>query len=289
VSRLIALDQIEPNPDQPRRHFPEDHIRGLAASIKKRGLIQPISVRPIGKNRYQIVTGECRWRAHKLLGLPAIKCEVEDMAAKEMRLRAIVENVQRRDMNPIEEGNAFQSLIDDGMTVAQIADDLGLGSQLVQNRLDLLDLDESVQSLVATGSITASMAWAIRLAPRSQHTRIVREISSGNFKTVEQVRHACIAMRDADSQLDAFGEAPRASRKDVEAMRTLESKIDAISNMVTAGYKDGELIAARRVNPSRAKMLADKLSLIRKHVLQMEHDLRREAIAGQIQLDMVPT
>jgi ParB-like chromosome segregation protein Spo0J len=162
------------------------------------------------------------------LDLKTIRAEVETTMEKaEMQLRAIVENIQRRDMNPIEEGNAFQTLVDQGYTVAQIAEELGLGSQNVQNRLDLLELDEGVQRLVATGAITASMGWAIRLAPRSQHTRIVREISVGNFKTVEQVRHACIAIRDAEAQLDAFDGSPRASRKDVEAMKTLEAKIEA--------------------------------------------------------------
>jgi ParB family transcriptional regulator, chromosome partitioning protein len=284
--REISLAHIERNPNQPRKTFPPDYIAQLAASIKKRGLIQPINVRPIpGRTGYMIVAGECRWRAHQLLGVKTIKAIVESMDDAEMQLRAIVENLQRRDMNPIEEGRAFQTLLDTGYTIPQIVAELGLsGAQIVQNRLDLLELGDDIQKLVATAQLSTSMGWAIRLAPRSQQARIVRDIAAGRLRTVEQVRHACIALRDAAAQVDAFASAPKASTADVAAVSRLEHKIESITSMVLAGFKEGECVAAQRVSPDRVKTLADKLALIRKHVLQMEHDLRRIATQREIVL-----
>jgi ParB family chromosome partitioning protein len=115
----VAVDKIDPDPNQPRKTFPPDYIAQLARSIAKRGLIQPITIRPNGK-RWIIVAGECRWRAHVHNKAKTIKAIAEAMDAGEANLRAIVENVQRRDMNPIEEANAFQTLIDRGYTVAGI-------------------------------------------------------------------------------------------------------------------------------------------------------------------------
>jgi ParB family transcriptional regulator, chromosome partitioning protein len=288
MTRDIPLEQITRNPKQPRETFPEDHIARLAESIRKRGLIQPITVRTVAKGRFEIVAGECRFRAHKLLGVKTIRAEIVTIDDGEMQLRAIVENLQRRDMNPMEEARAFKALIDAGFTVQKIVDELGLkGRALVQNRLDLLALIPEVQGLVASGNLSTSMAWAIGQAPPHHQPRIVRDITAGRLRTVEQVRHAGIAIRDALAQQDAFGSAPKASLKDVATVSQLEHKIETISAMVLAGFKDGECVAAQRVSPNRVSTMADKLALIRKHILQMEHDLRRIATQGEIKLECV--
>lgn len=285
--RNIALDQIDRNPNQPRETFPEEHIARLAASIKTRGLIQPITLRPMG-DRYMIVAGECRYRAHQLLGAKTIKAIVETMDESEMQLRAIVENLQRKDMNPIEEARAFKTLIDAGLDAQKIVEELGLRStSIVRQRLDLLDLAPELQSLVQSGNLSVAMAWGIAQAPAEHQTRIARDITSGRLRTVEQVRHAGIAFRDAAAQQDAFGTAPRASKHDVAAATRLESKIEEIVAMVNQGFKEGECIAAQRVSPDRIKTMADKLALIRKHVAQMEHDLRRIATQTEIRLEFV--
>lgn len=284
--RDIPLTQITRNPNQPRETFPEEHIKRLAVSIRKRGLIQPIALRPLGNDAYMIIAGECRYRAHQMLGAETIRAEIVDIDASEMQLRAIVENLQRQDMNPIEEGKAYAALIDQGYSIPRIVEELGLsGPQIVQNRLDLLDLTDDVRILVANGTLPPSMGWAVRLAPRDQQWRIVRRIVSGHLRTVEQVRHAGIALRDAHAQMDAFGEMPRASAKDVLVVSRLEGKIGAIVDMVAEGFKDGECVAARRVSPDRVKLMADKLSLVRKHILQMEHDLRCVATQSEITLE----
>jgi ParB-like chromosome segregation protein Spo0J len=236
---------------------------------------------------FVIVAGECRYRAHQLLGLETIKAEVVEISEREMQLQAIVENMQRQDMNPMEEARAFKCLQDNGFTIAEIVEQLGLkGRERVQNRLALLDLVPDVQRLVESNTLTTSMASAIALAPSHHQLRLVREINTGALRTVDQIRHASQALRDAAAQLDAFASAEAASPKDVAAARALEQKIEAVARMVQSGFDEGRCVAALRVSKDRIKVMADKLTLIRKHVLQMEHQLR--CVLAQLQLTASP-
>ncbi len=285
---MIPLTLITRNPKQPRETFPQEHIERLAASIKKRGLIQPITLRPIkrGKFRYEIVAGECRFRAHQFLKVATIRAEIVKVDDAEMQLRAIVENLQRQDMNPIEEANAFQTLLDQGYTVGRVVEELGLKSTaLVTQRLTLLALAPDIQQLVATGNLAVTMAWGIAQVSRERQGQLVRDIASGKLRTAEQVKHAGIALREAEDQMDAFADAPKASTKDLAALSRLEGKINSIVYMVCAGFQEGECVAAQRVSSDRVKKMADQLVLIRKHVLQMEHDLRRVATQTEIRFE----
>lgn len=283
--QMIPLALITRNPKQPRETFPEDYIKRLAASIKKRGLIQPITLRPLEADRYMIVAGECRYRAHQLLGAGTIRAEIVEIDDGEMQFRAIVENLQRHDMNPLEEARAFKALLDAGHSVERIMDELSLKSTaIVTHRLHLLDLIPEVQQLVASGQLNVTFAWAVSLVAPHHQMQLLRDISAGRLRTAEQARHAALALRDAETQMDAFALAPKASAKDVETVSRLERKIDSIVSMVRAGFKDGECVAAQRVSADRVKTMADKLALVRKHVLQMEHDLRRVATQTEIRL-----
>jgi ParB family chromosome partitioning protein len=279
----IKLSQITANPDQPRKTFPQEHIEQLAASIKEHGLLQPIVLRRDAPGVYTIVAGECRYRAHKLLGAETIRAEIVEISDEDTALHAIIENVQRRDMNPMEEAHAFKRLLDMGLSIQMIVQKLGFkGRDRVQNRLNLLDLAAPIQSLVASGNLTTSMASAIALAPPEHQSRVVREISHGTLKTVDQVRHAGQALRDAAEQIDAFADAPIAKPDELAAVTHLERKIAEIVKMVIEGFKEGECVVAQRVRPDRVKTMADQLGLIRKHVLDMEHQLR--CVAAQTEL-----
>jgi ParB family chromosome partitioning protein len=275
IVQNILVASITPNPAQPRKTFDNAHISQLAESIAMRGLIQPITVREMNPDTFEIVAGECRWRAHKLLGVKTIACIVDTMTNREARYRAIVENIQRQDMNPIDEANAYQSLIEDGVTIQQIVNELGLNSQsIVKQRLSLLNLDKDLQGLVASKSIAVNMAWGIAQAPAQHQMRLVRDIGSGKLRTSEEVKHAGMALRDAAQQIDIFAELPKPSQNELAALSRLESKISQIALMVQTGFKDGECVAAKRVSPDRVDIMIEKLALIRKHVLQMEHALR---------------
>jgi len=284
---LLRVDKIDPDPNQPRKTFPADHIQRLANSIKERGLKQPIKVRPNKKRkgRYIIIMGECRWRAHKHNRAEFIKSIVEEISEADARYDSIIENLQRLDMNPMEEALAYKDLVDRGLSHAKIGKELGIGPERIQNRLNLLELADNVRALVAGGSISASMGSAISWCPQGLQARLVREISAGKLKTVEQVRHGAMALRDAAAQLDAFADAPRLSPKATAALSRLEGKVEAIVRLVAEGFKDGECVAAQRVSVERAKTIADKLALCRTHLFKMEHDLRRVATQNEMVME----
>jgi ParB family chromosome partitioning protein len=284
----IPMAKVHANPNQPRKTFPLEHIERLAASIKARGLLQPITVRPVGKTgKFEIVAGECRYRAHAHAGLKTIRAIVRAMTDQEMQLLAVMENLQRRDMNPIEEANAYKTLMDGGFTVGQVVDELGLKSTaIVTQRLALLNLSPDIQQLVATGNLAVNMAWGVAQAPANLQMRMIRDIQAGRFRTAEQVKHAGIAMREAAAQGGIFGDLPEPSKQDIAALTRLEAKLEEVALIAAAGFKNGECVAAQRVSPGRVLTMADKIALIRKHLLAMEHDLRRVATQTEIRLEV---
>ena len=156
---LLPLDSLVPNPDQPRKKFDENLIEELAVSIKNQGLIQPIIVCPMGNGKYKIVAGERRYRACKKAGIttiPAIKRYYNDREIKEISL---IENLQRQDLNPIEEAQAYKALIDEfGFTQEQLADKLGKSRPVVTNSLRLLTLNPVVIDMVINGRLSAGHA-----------------------------------------------------------------------------------------------------------------------------------
>lgn len=158
----IPTSDIAPNPRQPRRNFDPHSISDLAASIRQVGVLQPVVVRPAGENRYELVMGERRWRAAERAGLvtiPAIVVETDDRGALE---RAVMENIHRADLNPLEEAAAFQQLIQEaGLTHEQLAERVGLSRPQISNTLRLLDLPAGVQKLLFEGKISAGHARAL--------------------------------------------------------------------------------------------------------------------------------
>lgn len=153
-AQLVPIASIDPNPDQPRKTFNAPALRELAASIRENGLIQPITVRRRG-DRFEIIAGERRWRAHRILAdrgeAETARAIVEDDVDDEtMDLQAIVENLQRADVAPLEEAAAFQRMIDRGMTPEELARKIGVPLYRVDERTGLLKLDDQIQKLVAS-------------------------------------------------------------------------------------------------------------------------------------------
>ena len=160
--KQLPLHRVEPNPDQPRQDFKEEELQSLAESIRVHGVIQPLTVRETSDGYYQIIAGERRWRASRLAGLteiPALVIEADDKTAKEL---ALIENLQRQDLNSVEEALGYQSLMDDfGLTQEEAAERVGKSRSAVANALRLLTLDEKVLEMIRVGSITAGHARAI--------------------------------------------------------------------------------------------------------------------------------
>ena len=160
--RELPISEIGSNPFQPRSRFDDDAIRELAASIKATGVLQPVLVRALGRDGYQLVAGERRLRAASLAGLETIPAVVREVDDREMLELALVENVQREDLNPIEEAKAYNTLATKlGMTHDQISERVGKQRVSITNALRLLVLPPEVQDMVSRGTLTAGHARAL--------------------------------------------------------------------------------------------------------------------------------
>ncbi len=186
--RSLPIELVQRNPQQPRKHFDEGELSELANSIRAHGVLQPILVRPIADGKYEIVAGERRWRAAQRAGLHAIPAVVRELNEVEVLEIAIVENVQRTDLNPIEEAQGFQALIDRfGRTQEEIADAVGKSRPHIANMLRLLKLPDDLQEMVRDGRLSAGHARAILTAPDPRGLA-QRAISEGlNVRDVERL------------------------------------------------------------------------------------------------------
>jgi ParB family chromosome partitioning protein len=156
----LPVDRIDPNPEQPRRLFDPKQLETLAASIQRHGVLQPVVVRRAG-DRYELIVGERRWRASRAAGLKTIPAVVADVAPQERLEIAIVENVQRHDLNPIELAHAYRALADAGATQDQIGRRVSLDRSSIANHLRLLELSRGIQEDVETGRLTMGHAKAL--------------------------------------------------------------------------------------------------------------------------------
>ena len=172
----VDIDLIEPNPDQPRTNFKREELEELADSIKKDGLLQPLLVREIEENRYQIIAGERRWQACKALGMKTVPVRIkaaDDNRAIEL---ALVENIQRSDLNPIEEAYGYRRMMERGnLTQSEVAKTLSKGRSTIANALRLLELPEDAQQLIFEEKITAGHARAILSIPTEAGRKALTE------------------------------------------------------------------------------------------------------------------
>ena len=288
----IAIDKIDPNPDQPRKKFSPAHIDGLANSIRERGLLQAITVRPSRKGRFEIVAGECRWRAHKRLAergfttFSNIKATVVRMDDLARDIAAIVENLQREDISPIEEARSFKRLVDRGLEPEEIAKQCGCAVFRVRWRLQLLNLAPDIVKLFDADQIDRQQAMEIsRLPDHADQHRILRLINRGQLQGWKAVRNAVDAIISGATQADIFGDAaPKASRAETRTVSGMEARIAEMTKLLGAGWRDGECIVAARVNLDRAGLMADRLNAIAKTCGIMERELRQVAAQGRIVL-----
>lgn len=189
--RDIEISAIDPNPHQPRVHFDEDTLSELAASIRAIGLLQPILVRPAKNGRYELIAGERRWRASTRAGLsviPAIIRITDDVSSVE---QALVENLHRQDLTPLEEAAAYQQLLDDfNLTHENIAKKVGKSRSAITNSVRLLTLPAAIQQLLANGRLSAGHAKALLGSPdRAFQEQLARRAADDNW-TVRAIEDA---------------------------------------------------------------------------------------------------
>jgi ParB/RepB/Spo0J family partition protein len=206
----IPLGLISPDPNQPRKHFDRAALAELADSIRSVGLLEPIIVRPLpGQDgAYLIVAGERRWRAACLAGLTEIPAIVrDDLDAGAAFELSMIENVIRADMNPAEEAQGYQQLLDAGMDVETISRRLGKGAAMIRARLRLLRLAPSILDLVATGDLDLWRAWQMSRVSHEGQFRVVRAMADGRLPQVNDVDRFVSVIALEESRVEMFAPA----------------------------------------------------------------------------------
>jgi ParB family transcriptional regulator, chromosome partitioning protein len=232
ADRMTPIEFVSRNPRNPRRYFDETVLQELAGSIRQHGIVQPVVVRTVGTGRYEIIAGERRWRAAQLAGLveiPVIIRDVDDRTALEL---AIVENVQRADLNPLEEAMGYDQLIEDhGYTQNDLGEIIGKSRSHVANSLRLLKLPDPVRDMLADGSLSAGHARA--LVSTSDPTALARQIVSKGMSVRD-------AERIAQNDIRGGGQARQASAaqtKDSDTIALERSLTDRLGLDVAISHK----------------------------------------------------
>ena len=186
--KLIRISDIQKNPYQPRKEFSKEKIQELAQSIKENGLIQPIIVRQSPVIGYEILAGERRYRASIAAGLSEVPVIIKKLSDQDMMVHSIIENLQREDLNPIEEAKAYQSLIDKGYTHADIADKMGKSRPYITNLVRLLTLPDFILTEVETGKLSQAHARLLIHLPVEKQKKLLHRIQTEDL-SVRQVEH----------------------------------------------------------------------------------------------------
>ncbi|WP_043768898.1 ParB/RepB/Spo0J family partition protein [Algiphilus aromaticivorans] len=175
--KSVRLDALRPGRHQPRQHFDEDALAQLAESIRTQGIIQPLLVRPQGQGRFEIIAGERRWRAAKAAGLPEVPVIVREIDEQGAMAVALVENIQRADLNPLEEGDAIRRLIQEcELTHAQAAEAVGRSRAAISNLLRLFDLPAEVQQMLRDGELSFGHARALLGAAEERRMPLAEQV-----------------------------------------------------------------------------------------------------------------
>ena len=209
-SVLLPIAQVEPGLKQPRKRFDEETLADLAESIRLHGILQPLTVRRLASGYYQIIAGERRWRAAKLAGLrevPAVIVEADDRKVMELGL---IENLQREDLNPMEEAMGYQALIEEyGLTQEEAARRVGKSRPAVANALRLMALPDAVRALVEEGKLSAGHARALLSLPRAEEQKKLAQKVVAEGLSVRQTEALAKRLaRDREEMEDSGGEKP---------------------------------------------------------------------------------
>lgn len=238
----VRINDVEPNREQPRKQFSQEELEALSDSIVKYGVISPITVRRVGE-RYVIIAGERRWRAARMAGLseiPVIIISADDKKAAEI---ALVENIQRSDLNPVEEAQAYAALIDQyGLTQEEVAEQIGKSRSSVTNSLRLLDLPDAVLSMLAAGKLS------------SGHAKVLLGIKDGEkLKTAaEKVAELELSVRETEKLVKSLLAEPKPEKKlpaidytkaletsvQQKLGRTVKIKQNGAKSSITIGFSD---------------------------------------------------
>ena len=227
--QLLPIYKVEPNPDQPRQDFDEEELQALADSIELHGIIQPLTVRELSSGYYQIIAGERRWRAARLANLsdiPAVIIEADDKKVKEL---ALIENLQRQDLNPVEEAMGYQSLIEEyGLTQEDAAKQVGKSRPAVANALRLLSLSPEILEMLRNGKLTAGHARAV----------LVLKTPKKQLEAAQKISALGLSVRQAELLCKNMAkEAPRKEEPEIFAVDYVAECEKQLSKALGRGVK----------------------------------------------------
>ena len=236
----IDLDLIEPNNFQPRTNFDEERLEQLAQSIRANGIIQPLLVRRIAAERYQLVAGERRWRAAQRAGLHRVPCVVKEIPEDKMLELALIENIQRQELNAIEEAHAYKRLIESlGLTQEMVAQRVGRDRTFITNYLRLLRLPEDIQQMVEAEQISMGHARALLGVDEPDiQRRLAKEVSEKGL-SVRQTERAIKRIVEGEETATAttVKEDPNFKAAEDKLRRKLSSKVHIVVNQKNSGGK----------------------------------------------------
>ena len=255
--RTIPLDHIEPNPEQPRLAFDQASLDELTASVREHGVLQPILVRPLGPQRYQLIAGERRWRASRQAGVPTIPAMVEDIDDDTALEIAIIENLQREDLSPLDEAAMYDRMIrEHGYSIRRLAEKLGKDKGYLENRLRLANAPEEIREVVSLRKDTLSHAYELlKIQDPRKRRRLAGQVARGELSLV-RLREK-IDGRPAGGRHGTDAEGAPAV---VEAEERDERDAGYEGHAAAGPIRDDSLVAAKQHLADAVEGLADVLS-----------------------------
>ena len=238
--RTLSIDALQPGKYQPRQTMDPERLEELAASIKAQGLIQPVVVRAIARDRYELIAGERRWRAAQIAGMSEIPALVKVVADQAVVAMALIENIQREDLSPLEEAQALARLIEEfDLTHQQAADAVGRSRAAVSNLLRLLDLPAEIKRLLDAGKLDMGHARALATLPEKRAVALAREAAEKKWS----VRELEEAVRRLDATAGASAKQPAARDPNIAALeRELAEKLAARVSVAHARNGRGKVV-----------------------------------------------
>ncbi len=268
----LPLNSVFPNPDQPRKQFNEDSLRALGANIREKGLLQPITVTP-RDNGYMIIAGERRWRAHGLAGLETVDAIVIEADVDRVDDLALLENLNREDLNPIEEAVAFKRMMDKGVTREALATTLGYPPShawRIDQRLSLLNLTPEHRELVVTGDLGNSEAYEMSRLDPSGQAELLRRLKSGPM-SYNKLRSLVDGILSASNQ-GALLELQHLNPEEERTVMGLETALTAAEKFLGRVIKEKRLAHLTKVafhsnvTVERLDLIITNLQKVRKEV-----------------------
>lgn len=241
-THTLRISEIEPNRKQPRQYFDEAAIAELADSIRQHGLIQPIVVRPMEEG-YQIVAGERRWRACRMLGMSEVPVVIKEFSDEETAQIALIENIQRQDLNPVEEAAAYRALMDEyGMTQEALSKAVGKSRSAIANSVRLLNLPDEIVEMLKKGKLSAGQAKAIASADSEEDMLEIAKLAADGKITVRGIEKLAAEKSDREVK-EEKPSLPKTAEERSSLSYVTEMQIsleDHLQKKVKITSKDGE-------------------------------------------------